>query len=396
MGLNRKRFRLLLLSTGLSVAAAAMVFAFADDRSREALVSFFRPQDGDWASSEDGTNQAWPRRVATHVPEEWKYYLPEKRVRKLMQILPGKNEFDPWTCTRELPDQRYDMPWPEHRNGRILLRTNHIGLREDAEIPVPAPDIRVLVAGDSHTYGVCENAESFPNQLEGKLRATMPGKSVEVLNAAVGGYTFYNYFGTLLRFRSFKPQVFVVAVYSGNDFGEMLYRHHAVNGSRPSGWTTKDTLLRDQAAKVASNAMGQCYSQIQYLAAAPQQQHELALSLALQICGEMQTVCKERDITMFVCVLPSPSDLPHHGSTDQLELARKVLQTTAEAEAGTGRLTADFIDALGATGIPVIDMRATFAAQDKAPYWERDLHLDVNGHRLIAEALAPAVEAALK
>jgi hypothetical protein len=190
--------------------------------------------------------------------------------------------------------------------------------------------------------------------------------------------------------------VFVVAVYGGNDFAELLYMHHALQGTRPKGMTKKAAALRSEAAKMAANVMGQCYSQLHLLAVAPEENHELALSLALNLCGEMQTVCRERGIAMVVCFLPCPCDLPHHRAQEEVARANHVLALTAEQQDGTRRLSAAFVDALAATGIPVVDLRSKFAAEPEAPYWRSDLHLDVTGHRLVAEALAPVVEKALK
>jgi len=68
---------------------------------------------------------------------------------------------------------------------------NSHGLRDDEiTIPKPKKSLRILVLGDSIAYGICVKKEIiFPQLLENML--PKPG-SVEVINAAVPGYTAYN------------------------------------------------------------------------------------------------------------------------------------------------------------------------------------------------------------
>jgi hypothetical protein len=87
--------------------------------------------------------------------------------------------------------------------------------------------VRVLVTGDSHTEGVCTNAESFTHLLEGALADARPGAAVEAINSGLSGYNLYNYLGVLEKGRALGPDVFVVTVYGGNDFAAavQLYRY---------------------------------------------------------------------------------------------------------------------------------------------------------------------------
>jgi hypothetical protein len=97
------------------------------------------------------------------------------------------------------------------------------------------PALRILVTGDSHTDGVCNNSESFTNLLEAELSAAHPGEAIEALNAGKGAYSFYNYLGVLERLLPLRPDVFVVAVYGGNDFVESLaLRHTFEHGAPPT------------------------------------------------------------------------------------------------------------------------------------------------------------------
>jgi len=87
------------------------------------------------------------------------------------------------------------------------------GLRDrEFAIPKPAGVKRVLVLGDSVTYGEAVAAEeTFPKQLEQMLKR--PGQTVEVINAGVRGYTAYNEVQYYLeRGRLFQPDVVIVAL----------------------------------------------------------------------------------------------------------------------------------------------------------------------------------------
>jgi GDSL-like Lipase/Acylhydrolase family len=86
------------------------------------------------------------------------------------------------------------------------------GLRDRVfAIPKPAGTSRVLVLGGSVTFGVGVPAtHTFPKQLERLLQAD--GRSAEVINAGVMGYTPYNEWRWYLeKGRAFQPDVVVVA-----------------------------------------------------------------------------------------------------------------------------------------------------------------------------------------
>ena len=69
-------------------------------------------------------------------------------------------------------------------------------MSEDGEVLDPRIGPRILMTGDSHAAGVCENSESFTNVLEALLTEER-GTPVEAINAAQGGFDHYNYLGIL-------------------------------------------------------------------------------------------------------------------------------------------------------------------------------------------------------
>jgi len=86
------------------------------------------------------------------------------------------------------------------------------GLRDRVfAVPKPEGTTRVLVLGDSVTFGVGVHAwQTFSKVLERRLQAE--GRHVEVLNSGVMGYTPYNELQWYLaRGRTFAPDIVVVA-----------------------------------------------------------------------------------------------------------------------------------------------------------------------------------------
>lgn len=91
--------------------------------------------------------------------------------------------------------------------------------------PKPAGVIRILVLGDSFTYGGGARAEdTYPKRLEARLNARSDGRRWEVVNAGISGYgTFHE--ARFLREEgwSYQPDVLILQVFLDNDLAENLY-----------------------------------------------------------------------------------------------------------------------------------------------------------------------------
>jgi hypothetical protein len=104
----------------------------------------------------------------------------------------------------------------------VQYKINSQGFR-GPELARPGTSTRVLVYGDSFIHGEFSRTEdTFTEQLRGRLARKM-GKSVEVVNAGVEGY------GPDQELRrmedelpALKPDLVIVAIYAGNDFGDLL------------------------------------------------------------------------------------------------------------------------------------------------------------------------------
>lgn len=394
------RSRLLALAVSVAVAAALGWFGWRwiqERRAPKSLELRKMTQEGrpigsprDWEAL--GTDKA-----RTPVkPEEWTFFLDERQAARFFPIEKNwRGIYDPWCFIRDPGHLEIKMKWPEHPEHAFTWITNSLGCREDHELDDPPRDLRVLVAGDSHACGVCNNDESLANRLEVLLAAANPGRSVEVLNTGFGGYSFLNYLGTLLRFRDFKPQVFVVAVFGGNDFGELLPLFLYTRGRMWPTMTKHQEARRMGAVKISADVMGQGFSSLDNLRNWPDKKRVLA-SAAVQIFAEMRRICDEQGTKLIVAFIPCPFEFKWEDSDDRIAKVRAKLELTDDDMRINDELRDVLFAGLRKYGIQALDLEPVFAAEPQPPYWLRDFHLSVRGHDLAAQALEPLVETALR
>ncbi len=314
--------------------------------------------------------------------------LTEEQAGRIFSLDQPHAQYDPHTWFAYRPDLDLSRPWPDG-SGRWPLRTNSLGMREDAEPATARPDLRVLVAGDSHTDGVCPNEQSFPNLTEAALAARFPGRAVEVLNAARGGYTLYQHLGTLERFAPLEPDVFVVAVYGGNDFGEALNLRNYFEQHTPRAGSKAYRERLDRATRAEPELFGQAILSVAYFAEFPPRAGR-AVRACVDVLREIAARCERDGVELVVVYLPSvvaarPGDVPDLDELlGALELDRGAL---ASEDAMADELLARARE-LGAT---VVDVRADFAAAAEPLYWAGEWHVNPAAHALVARRLEPVL-----
>ncbi len=310
--------------------------------------------------------------------------------------------FDAYCGKLWKPNLKFRMAFPEHPAGGIDFVLNSRSMREDDE-PLPTrPALRVLVAGDSHTDGVCANEESFANLTEVALELLAHAESeanglrfdpqsIEVLNAGKGSHSFFNYLGVLERNLDLKPDLFVVAVYGGNDFDEVLTAwHHFFNrGARPPGIDKyPDEFLR--ALRLSKAAMSQALSSIKYFDVNPDQ-FAIAVQAATDVCEQIQTLCRERGIRLFMVYLPARCDVEPTNPDLNLDALMRELKLTPAALKHTDKLADAWLERLATLGVETLDMRPAFRRADHSVYWNTDWHINLAGHQHVARALVKAL-----
>jgi hypothetical protein len=323
-------------------------------------------------------------------PEEWVFHL-SRDVAGVFFTFGDRSVYDPWTYARPVRVRNQRMPWPEHAAGAMNTNVNAQGCREDHELSDPPRDLRVLVAGDSHTFGVCDDTEVLTERLEAELGPRRPGRTIEVLNSAAGGYSFLNYLGTWFRFREFRPQVFVVVVFAGNDFAELLGQSLHFTGHP---WPTEAqgrAMLRNVAFRRRPAIMAQGLNSIEIARQWPAER-ENTVRDAVYLCREMQRSASAGGATLVVAFLPTPfllrwpdDKMPGSEVIERFGLQPEDFQREADQ-------CARFLAGLREAGIEVLDLTPTFAAEPAPPFWNHDLHLSTRGHELVAQALLPIVD----
>ncbi|MCZ6597374.1 MAG: SGNH/GDSL hydrolase family protein [Planctomycetota bacterium] len=297
----------------------------------------------------------------------------------------GQMVYDPHSYVRRRGNVEQRISFLEHPAGGWTVRTNEQGMREDENVQTDKPDLRILVTGDSHTDGICENSESFPNVLEALLAKTMQGKTVEALNAGTGLYNLFNYLGTFERFAELDPDVFVVAVYGGNDFSGAMYLQRYFNRRAPY----KQGSFRWNSKRVgpALESLGpQEIIQEVYFLNHPDDV-SLAIDLACSISVELERQCTEAGVQLLFVYLPPPfRGQPAHFEEELREVVGRM--RLVDVKLGVSDRIADaWLDFLQERRVPYVDLRPHFRESDELLYWRTDHHLNVAGHRVVGEIL---------
>ncbi len=302
---------------------------------------------------------------------------------------------DPHAVFVYTPYQDHAVKWAEHPRGGWRHRTNALGQREDNDPSPSPPDVRILVVGDSHTDGVCDNSESFPQQLESILSANDRGRTVEVLNAGRGGYNFYNYLGAIERLAWLQPDVVIVAVYGGNDFeGVLTLRHRFEGTKRPWGARAYGDQLK-AAEKLDPAGLPQHLISLKYFAQHPSE-IELALETSNAVSAEIESFCERLGAVPIFVYIPPLIDVQAEQYRIPLEELRAALELERDDLGIHDRLADSHLEFLRSSGVRTLDLRPQFRASPEPMYWARDHHINVDAQRRIAEQLAPIVEQELE
>jgi len=299
-------------------------------------------------------------------------------------------DYDPYTYSVRAGHLKQTRKFEEHPDGGWTIVTNALGMREDQEVLSVHPDLRIIVTGDSHTDGVCATSESFTNVLEGFLAEDLPGKTVEALNAGMGGHNLYNYVGTFERLAYLRPDIYVVVVYGGNDFSSSMLMHRYFNRRKP--FKTKPYhydpggKLEPSLRSIGSQEMVQ---EVYFLN--NPDDFQPAVDLACSVSVELERMCTEAGAELLLVYLPPPS----RGQPEQFrgELAQVLPAVGLDhVELGVSDRIADaWLAFLEERGLEYVDLREKLRAAKDLMYWRTDHHLNVAGHRLVAGALHDAV-----
>ncbi|MCC6175067.1 MAG: hypothetical protein IT305_07170 [Chloroflexi bacterium] len=117
--------------------------------------------------------------------------------------------------------------WKRTSEYKSWIEINSKGLRgPEIDYPKPPGEYRILVVGDSFTFGEQVNQdETFTSLLESRLNAQESGQTYRVLNAGSNGWATANELIYLAKEGvRFQPDVVIVALYLGNDVSDNFRR----------------------------------------------------------------------------------------------------------------------------------------------------------------------------
>ncbi len=324
---------------------------------------------------------------------------------------------DAWVVLR--PDRTQSFDWAEHPAGRITFRTNNLGFREDAPTAPVKSGPRILVTGDSQTEGAVNNAESWPNALERLLAASRatasasPGPhtdaatrsepatsagaasaDVEVLNAGVGGTGPHNFLGVLRRNLRLAPDVFIAALYAGNDFQGALQVNDFFAKRHAAPRSAEYTSRLDAANARWPDALPQGFNQAAYFAFAPDDA-AVALDAVVSVYAAIDVLCREHGIRFVAVVIPIKADVEPDDDRATVDAILDALSLTREQLGIDARLGRQFADAMRERGIPCVDALDGMRGAAVPLYWRKDHHLDIAGNERLAAVVREPLEVLL-
>ena len=301
--------------------------------------------------------------------------------------------YDPVTIVRVRPDHESKLPWPDHADGQVVIRTNEHGFREDAPTAEVKSRPRVLVIGDSHTFGLVNNDESFANRLEVRLAAALPG-GAEVINAATTGTGPYEHLAALGEHLDLHPDLVLLVICTGNDFSNaMAYSDFFTK--RPWPRLPVDARERFEAARgKAREVMAQGLSQAFDFSCRPENA-EVGLQATVATVERMADLSRERGARFLVALLPTKEDVDGDDLPRRRDLAETLMMSPADL--ALNRTMALLLGAtLAQRGIEVLDLLPALQGHRQPLYWRSDYHLGLAGHEAVAAALEPRVRELLE
>lgn len=288
----------------------------------------------------------------------------------------------------------------------VERRSNNLGFVREDDLVGELPGPRVLVVGDSHTLGVVDTDDNLGPVLERDLREHDGLGDALVLNAGCGYYSLYQY---VLRARTLvepiRPDVVVVVVFAGNDFLDLenqryphlddaLIERPPAESPPPQTTSARQEWLQlpqDDAVKFyMDSAFWQGLNQAAYLHRHPDRRDSIR-SKASRCVELMDELSEHHDFEVVWALLPSVDLIfPQHLRTAS-EVAGTVVDSGVQRE-----MFEWFAHELERKEAKFVDLRPAFERDGRLSLYAVDFHIWREGHRLVAEGVAPLVRDALQ
>ena len=310
---------------------------------------------------------------------------------------PGMYTLDPAVGYVLTPGFKSTMNRPEFQ---IDFSTNNIGLRGLDPRSPKANTFRILVLGDSQTwgFGVADN-ETYPVQLEKLLIAHYRNRNIQVLNGGVPGYGTADELAFLKSYgASLDPDLVIVQFLSVNDLRENL--------TPASTWANVvDGMLTTQGLPPESNK--EAAPALGVRAQLWLKENSYLARLALDLAGYMGTRIANlgkidelwgEDFAQEDAILGQQLLVEITRTSSELGARSLLLYTTGQAQViqdtyDLPRSATVVANAAKYTGTPWIDLAKQM--QQRADrhnlYYKQNGHWTPAGHRAVAEILTDEI-----
>ncbi len=106
----------------------------------------------------------------------------------------------------------------------------------------------------------------------------------------------------------------------------------------------------------------------------------------------VQKQLDERGIEFVLLYIPPAPDAQLSYCREGVEQVLEEFELKPEDHGATEALANEYLDAMRAEGVRVVDLRPAFRAAEEQLYWNCDLHINTAGHRVTARELHRALE----
>lgn len=390
--MNRNASKRLVLVTSLVLAVGISFWGWYEINHREGpsvelidnsehvielMEKFKRPTDQIPEMSPDRLvdRLAWTPKLAELV-------FPSLRRRHMFEYHPilGCRRKGMWTAKHR---------FAEHPNGHYMVRTNSMGLR-DREFSGPA-DLRIFMAGDSQTEGVCAVSDSFVNRLETSLDQRSENQKVDVINGALGGTNPWDYLLTWEAYGAeFAPDIFVAVFFGGNDLRGVMVQERIYRG-RGLGDATGQASVVALLPKLPHGMGPVELQQVRFFIDCPDDK-QVAVDTWTALAMEMKRQCEAAGVLFAPVYMPPPYAGQPVVYAAERELVSKLLPRVGAEIDFSDELADRWIAALDSHAVQTIDLREAFANADEAMFWKTDHHLNLYGQQVVADALEVALD----
>ena len=185
------------------------------------------------------------------------------------------------------------------------------------------------------------------------------------------------------KYAFLKPDVYIVCIYTGNDFLDASSILEAKEGilERPAGYLRS---LRN--CNLNDGAISQIMNQIYYFKTFPKMKGKV-VKYVLELILEIKTYCKKRNIDLIVAFLPSKADVEWESDAEALVKVKNCLKISAADLRVNRELTQELARGARINNINFIDLYTFMKDGQEELYWKRDYHLSDQGHKLVAEKM---------